>query len=190
MTAPVGDPGALLEGFREYLALLARLQLAPQLRGKIDLSGVVQETLLDALKAMDQLHRMSAEQQAAWLRKALACNLADEVRKLGTARRDVTRERSLEQGVEESSARLEEWLATDQSSPSKQAVRNEQLLGLARALAQLPEDQRLAVELHHLRGQPVADVARELGRSEGAAGALLARGLKKLRELLKTKEEG
>ncbi len=36
-TAPDGDPGALLECFRDYLALLARLQLAPQLRGKIDL---------------------------------------------------------------------------------------------------------------------------------------------------------
>jgi RNA polymerase sigma-70 factor (ECF subfamily) len=187
MTLP-DDPGALLEGFRDYLALLARLQLAPRLRGKIDLSGIVQQTLLDAHRAMDQLSRMTAEQQAAWLRKALACNLADEVRKLGTAMRDLTREQSLEQAVEESSARLEAWLATDQSSPSEQAVRNEQLLQLAHALAQLPEDQRLAIELHHLRGRPVVDVARELDRSEGAAGALLARGLKKLRTLLKEEE--
>ena len=57
-----------------------------------------------------------------------------------------------------------------------------------RAMAQLPEDQRLAVELHHLRGRPVAEVAREVDRSEGAAGALLARGLKKLRALLKDEE--
>jgi DNA-directed RNA polymerase specialized sigma24 family protein len=34
----------------------------------------------------------------------------------------------------------------------------------------------------------VAEVARELDRSEGAAGALLARGLKKLRTLLKEEE--
>jgi RNA polymerase sigma-70 factor (ECF subfamily) len=188
MASPAADPGAVLEGFRDYLTLLARLQLAPGLRGKVDLSGVVQETLLDAHRAMDQLSRMTAEQQAAWLRKALACNLADEVRKLGTAMRDVSRERPLEHGVEESSDRLEAWLATDQPSPSEQAQRNEQLLQLAHALAQLPEDQRLAIELHHLRGQPVAEVARELERSEGAAGALLVRGLKKLRTLLQDKE--
>ena len=188
MTAPVGDPGALLEAFRDYLTLLARLQLAPERRGKIDLSGVVQQTLLDAHRAMDQLCRMTAEQQAAWLRKALACNLADEARKLGTAMRDVTRERSLDQAVEESSARLEAWLATDESSPSEQAIRNEQLLRLAQALAQLPEDQRMAIEAHHLRGLPVAEVARELDRSEGAAGALLARGLKKLRTYLREAE--
>jgi RNA polymerase sigma-70 factor (ECF subfamily) len=188
MTAPPGDPGALLEGFRGYLTLLARLQLPPPLRGKVDLSGVVQQTLLEAYQAIDQLRRLTAEQQAAWLRKALAHNLADEARKLGTAMRDVARERSLEQAVEESSARLEAWLATDRSSPSAHAVRNEQLLRLAHALARLPEDQQLAVELHHLRGRPVAEVARELGRSEGAAGALLARALKKLRQLLQ--EEG
>ena len=46
MTAPAGDPDALLEGFRDYLVLLARLQLAPSLRGKIDLFGVVQQTQL------------------------------------------------------------------------------------------------------------------------------------------------
>jgi RNA polymerase sigma-70 factor, ECF subfamily len=190
MTASPRTPDALLEGFREYLSLLARLQLAPQLRGKVDLSGVVQQTLLEAHRAMDQLVRMAAEQQAAWLRKALACNLADEVRKLGTAMRDVGREMSLDQAVEMSSARLDAWLAADNSSPSDRAARNEDLLRLAHALTQLPEDQRLAVELHHLRGRPVAEVARELGRSAGAAGALLARGLKKLRQLLRAKEEG
>jgi RNA polymerase sigma-70 factor, ECF subfamily len=190
MTAPAGDSDALLEGFRDYLALLARLQLAPQLRGKVDLSGVVQQTLLEAHNAMDQLRRMTPDEQAAWLRRALACNLADEIRKLGTAMRDVGREVSLEQAVEESSARLDAWLAADHSSPTARAVRNEELLRLAHALAELPEDQRLAVELHHLRGRPVAEVARELNRTEGAAGALLARGLKKLRQLLKANEGG
>jgi RNA polymerase sigma-70 factor (ECF subfamily) len=189
MTASPRTSGALLERFRDYLALLARLQIAPPLRAKIDLSGVVQQTLLEAHKAMDRLGRMTAEQQAAWLRKALACNLADEVRKLGTAMRDVGRELSLEQAVEESSARLDAWLAADDSSPGDRAIRNEELLRLAHAVAQLPEDQRQAVELHHLRGRPVAEVARELGRSEGAAGALLVRGLKKLRQLLKAEEE-
>jgi RNA polymerase sigma-70 factor (ECF subfamily) len=190
MAAKAGDSGALLEGFRDYLALLARLQLAPSLRGKIDLSGVVQQALLEAHQASEPFRQMTAEQQAAWLRKALACNLADEVRKLTTARRDVNRERSLEQAVDESSGRLEAWLAADQTSPSEQATRNELLLRLAHALAQLPEEQRLAVEMHHLRGQPVAEVARELNRSEGAAGALLVRGLKKLRQLLKATDGG
>jgi RNA polymerase sigma-70 factor (ECF subfamily) len=123
--------------------------------------------LLEAHQAIDQLRGMTVDQQAAWLRKALACNLADEVRKLCTPRRDVSREQSLERAMTESSARLEAWLASEQSSPSEQAVRNEELLRLAHAVAQLPEDQRLAVELHHLRGRPVTLTTRPAATTSG-----------------------
>jgi RNA polymerase sigma-70 factor (ECF subfamily) len=90
--------------------------------------------------------------------------------------------------VEESSARLEKWLAAEQSAPSEHVMRQEQLQRLADALARLPEDQRRAVELHHLKGLPVAEVAQEMGRSNSAVGALLFRGLTKLREWLREEE--
>ncbi len=190
MNSAPEDCGPLLERFRAYLTLLARLQVAPRLQGKVDLSGVVQQTLLEAYQALDQLSAMSAEQQAGWLRTALAHNLTDEVRRLGRAVRDVHRECSLEQAVEQSSGQLEAWLATDHSSPTRQAVRNEELLRLAQALDRLPDDQRQAVELHHLQGYPIAKTAKLLGRSEGAVGGLLLRALRTLRLTLEpqTKE--
>jgi RNA polymerase sigma-70 factor (ECF subfamily) len=64
------------------------------------------------------------------------------------------------------------------------------LIRLTEALDRLPADQRLAVELHHLQGLPLADVAEQLGCSKGAAAAMLFRALKKLRELLKHEERG
>ena len=75
-------------------------------------------------------------------------------------------------------------MAADQSSPSGRAERHEELLRLAAALTALPDDQRRAVEMHHLEGRPLAEVAAELGRSKGAVAQLLFRGLKKLRELM------
>src|SRR5689334_18521247 len=109
------------ERFRDYLLLLGRLQLDADLQGKIDLSGVVQQTLLEAHLGMAQLQKLNEAQQAAWLRRALANNLMDEARKLGTASRDRARERSLEAALEESSCRLEAWLAAEQLSPDQQA---------------------------------------------------------------------
>ncbi|HEV3262333.1 MAG TPA: sigma-70 family RNA polymerase sigma factor, partial [Gemmataceae bacterium] len=115
-------------------------------------------------------------------------NLANAVRDLERAKRDVRREQSLEAAIEESSARLEAWLVADQLSPSGHAERNERLLRLAEALDQLPTDQQEAVVLHHLQQQSLSEVARHFGRSPAAVAGLLHRGLKKLQELLQDLE--
>jgi RNA polymerase sigma-70 factor (ECF subfamily) len=179
-----GTPRWASERFREYLHLLARLEVPAWLRGKVDLSGVVQQTLLEAHQAEARLRGQSDAQIAAWLRKILANNLADEIRKLGAQVRDVARERSLEASLEESSCRLESWLAGQQPSPSQQAIHNEQLLRLADALSQLPEDQRRALELHHLQGRSLIETAAQMGRTKSAVASLIFRGLDRLRKLL------
>jgi len=179
----VADLGRHLDGFREYLRLLARLQLRANLAGKIDLSGVVQQTLLEAYQARDGFP-LDPAQQAAWLRRALANNLTDEIRRLGSRGKERVEEQSLEQALEASSARVEAWLAREESTPGRKAVRKEQLSRLAETLLQLPEDQRQAVELHHLQGMSLAGVGQQLGRSREAVAGLVFRGLKKLRSLL------
>jgi RNA polymerase sigma-70 factor (ECF subfamily) len=170
-----------VEDYRDYLHLLARLQLDPRLRGKIDPSDVVQQTLTKAHQHQGQFRGVTATEQAGWLRRILANTLIDAARKFG---RELDREEPLEPRLHASSARLEAWLAADQSSPSEGAARQEQLLRLARALAELPDDQRLAVELHHLREEPVAAIAAHMDRTEASVAGLLRRGLKRLRELL------
>jgi RNA polymerase sigma-70 factor (ECF subfamily) len=173
------------EHYRAYLHQLARLGLDPRLRGKLDPSDVVQETLAKAHAGQTQLRGGTEAEVAAWLRRILANQLAAEARRFLQAGKRAARERSLEAALSESSARLEGLLAADQTSPSQQADRQEQLLLLAAALARLPEDQRHAVERHHLQGWPLADIATEMGRSESAVGGLLRRGLKGLRELMR-----
>jgi RNA polymerase sigma-70 factor (ECF subfamily) len=181
-------PALALERFRHYLLLLARLQLGDRLRSKVDPSDAVQMTLLEAHQKRDQFRGRTEAEMAAWLRQMLAYCIADLLRAQGRAKRNAGHERSLEAALDESSCRVEAWLAAGQSSPSQRAVRQEELLRLAEALSRLPEDQRVAVELKHLQGCSVADVARRMGRTETAVGGLLRRGMTRLRELLRQNE--
>ena len=59
--------GRLLEKFRDYLRLLARVQLDPRLRGKLDPSDVVQQTLLEAFEKREQFCGTTNGELAAWL---------------------------------------------------------------------------------------------------------------------------
>jgi RNA polymerase sigma-70 factor (ECF subfamily) len=179
---------AALEPFREYLSLLARVQVDPRLRGKVDLSGVVQQTLLEAYRGLAVTAGWGEEQRLAWLRRILANNLTDEVRKLFTQGRDIARERSLEDALHASSACLESWLAAEQSSPSQHAERHEQAVRLANALAALPEAQREALVLQHWHGWSLAEIAAHLGRTPAAVAGLLHRGLQQLRTILEPRE--
>jgi RNA polymerase sigma-70 factor, ECF subfamily len=168
-----------VESYRSYLSLLARLQLAHELQGKLDPSDLVQQTLLKAHQNGGQFRGSAEGEHLAWLRTILANTLTDAIRK--SAPKAGTGERSLEASLEQSSRRLEAILAADQTSPSERVIRHEQLFRLADALAQLPDDQRQAVELRHLQGLATAEIARQMNRSVSAIGGLLQRGLRALR---------
>jgi RNA polymerase sigma-70 factor (ECF subfamily) len=178
------EAGPILEPFRKYLRVLAAVHLDSRLRGKLDPSDVVQQTMLRACVGFEQFRGREPGVVAAWLRKILARTLSDAVRDLERAKRDHHRERSLEEALDHSSARLEGWLTADQSSPSERADKNEQLLRLAEALCGLPDDTREAVVLKHCRDWTLTEIAELLGRTPAAVASLLHRGLKQLRELL------
>src|SRR5438045_8153147 len=103
-----------LESYRDYLCLLARLQLDPRLRAKVDPSDVVQQTLLQAHQAWGQFPGGSDLELGQWLRQILSRNLSHIGRDLRRARRDLDRECSLEAGLEESGSRLGPWVAAEQ----------------------------------------------------------------------------
>src|SRR5262249_45110921 len=136
-----------------------------------------------------QFRGASEAELAGWLRQMLAFSIADAHRALGRAKRDISRERSLEAALNDSSSKLECLLAAHHSSPSQRAARQEQLVRLADAMAQLPDDQRQAVVRKHLQNDTVAAIAQDLGRTETAVGGLLRRGMARLRELLKADEK-
>ena len=173
-----------LEQWRPYLRTLARMQIEHKFHAKIDPSDIVQQTMIEAHLAMKQFRGETERELAGWLRRILARNLADEVRKFSRLKRDAGLEQSLQAAINDSSLCMERYLAGDGSSPEHRAIHKEQLVRLAAAVESLPEDQRMAVTLHHLQGKSACDIASQYGKTEVAVAGLLRRGLKRLRELM------
>ncbi len=140
MAHEAGDAPRLLEQYSDYLTLLARLQDSPQLRTRLDPSNLVQQTLLAAHQKLGQFRGGTDAELAAWLRVILANTLAQATRWFH--RHGAERARSLEKALEESSGRLELWLACEESTAGRETARGEELLLLAAALASLPDEQR------------------------------------------------
>ncbi|HEV3117419.1 MAG TPA: sigma factor, partial [Gemmataceae bacterium] len=95
-----------LERYRAYLRLLARLHLDARFQGKLDASDLVQQTLLEAYRSLQQFRGADGAELAGWLRQILAHQLAHAQRDLGRAKRDIRRERSLAAELDVSSQRL------------------------------------------------------------------------------------
>jgi RNA polymerase sigma-70 factor, ECF subfamily len=177
--------GQLLEMYRDYLALLARMQIGRRLQGKVDAADLVQETFLKAHRDFPQFRGTSEAEWVCWLRQILAGNLAHLVRRYcGTQRRDVRLERALVDELNQSSRLLDHGLVAPQSSPSQRAARREQAVLLADALARLPDDYRDVIVLSHLEGLSFPEVARRMGRTVDSVKNVWARALGRLRNLL------
>jgi RNA polymerase sigma-70 factor (ECF subfamily) len=177
--------GRLLEQYRRYLVLLARVQIGRRLQGKVDASDVVQETFLDAHRGFSRFQGATEAQLVQWLRRILAAKLADLLRRyFRTEGRDVRLEREIEGDLDRSSVLLDRALVAAQASPSQQAARREQALLLSDALGRLPDDYREVLVLRHLEGLTFPEVAARMKRTLDSVEKLWLRGLARLRQLL------
>ena len=174
--------------FRNYLLFLAKVEFDSRLKQKFDASDIVQQTLLDAHRRKDQFQGSTEAEKAAWLRQILSNNLIDTIRRYGSQKRNLNRERSLDSALEHSSRNLEQFWASDGERPVDKAIRQEQALLLADAFAQLPESQQEALVLQKRRGWSLSEIADHMGSTPPAVAGLLKRGLRRLREVLSAEE--
>jgi RNA polymerase sigma-70 factor (ECF subfamily) len=166
------------------LYVIARGCVPAHLRSKIGPDDIVQDTLVRLHQSNGSFEGRSEAEQRAYVRKVFVSVLADRIRQFDRSKRSATLERSLDTALDESSARLEHWLVSGHSSPSSKAARGEQLLRLAEAIAELPDDQRRAIELHHLEHCSLADAALRMNKTQPAVAGLIRRAMKSLRERL------
>ncbi|QDV35424.1 sigma-70 family RNA polymerase sigma factor [Tautonia plasticadhaerens] len=182
--------GRLLEAYRPYLRLLARVRIGDRLRTKLDPEDVVQDAFLRAHRGFGRFRGDSEAEFLGWLRQILAAELANQVRRyLGTGGRDLRLEREFGEALDRTSAALDRGLVSPDSSPSHRAERGERLARLAVALDRLPEDYREAIVLRQFEGLGFPEVASRMARSEDSVKHLWARALGRLRRELREREE-
>jgi RNA polymerase sigma-70 factor (ECF subfamily) len=165
---------------------MVRLRLDPRLSARVDPSDVVQETLAEAARRLEEyLHRPPLPFYP-WLRQIALNRLLDLRRRhLRAAKRSVVRE---EPGVlslpDESAAELAARLIDLGSSPSQHLLHEEQRERVRAALGRLPAADREVLVLRHLEQMPAREVAAVLGVGEGAVRMRLVRALGRLRDLI------
>lgn len=178
--------GQLLELYRNYLTLLARVQLGRRLQGKVDPADLVQETFLEAHRHLGRFRGECTAEFVGWLRQILAGQLSHVLRRyLGTRCRDMDLERRLEVELDRTSQSLDRGLVAAESSPSQRAARSERAVLLSDALAELPPAYREVIVLRHLEELTFSEVSRRMDRSLDSVEKLWMRALSRLRRSLR-----
>ncbi|MGD9855350.1 MAG: sigma-70 family RNA polymerase sigma factor [Planctomycetaceae bacterium] len=177
--------GELLGRYRNYLVLLARIQVRKRLQGKVADSDIVQQTLLEAHRDLEQFRGESEQEFVTWLQRLLETNVANQMRHFhGTQRRSPRLERGLQTEFNHSSPAIDRALFAREESPSQHAVRHERGVLVADALSTLPTDYREAIIGRHFEGLTFAELAERMGRTEDSVQKLWVRGLAQMKSAL------
>lgn len=135
---------------------------------------IVQETFARALRDAPRFRGRGDGSALPWLR-TIARNLLHDWRR---------------RGVVEDRMRRELGLLVDEHGPAASTDRLSARRALAGALAQLPAEQRAAVQARVVLGAEYTEIANANGITPANARARVSRGLRNLRDLLTGSTEG
>jgi RNA polymerase sigma-70 factor (ECF subfamily) len=168
--------------FATYRAELEReIGRHPALPGP-DRSDLVQDALVDAVRAFERFEPRGPGSFGRWLAKILQNRVRASRRERRRDKRDVRREVRAEALA--ATSEPEVLPAASITSPSGGAARREENEQVLRALEHLAPDHREVIRLVKLEELSIDEVAARMGRSANAVKKLLARALVELRGVL------
>jgi RNA polymerase sigma-70 factor, ECF subfamily len=179
--------GQLLQTYRNYMTILATMQLDRKLRRRMNPSDLVQEAMLAAHRDFGKFRGSSEREFLAWLRQVLINCLHHAVEvHLRAKKRDVRREISIEQvsaALDRSAANFTRILADSGATPSASMQRHERVVALADQLAQLKAEYRDVIVLRNLQGLSFDEIAARMERKPGAVRMLWLRAMDRFRQI-------
>ncbi len=180
--AAEGDPEALtrlLCAHHARLFGLAKRKIGVDWQGKIEAEDVLQETYAEIGQHIATFTADGEDAFFRWSARILDRRFIDQVRGLRRKRRDVSRE--VRGGANSSRYEtLVERCLPDHATASKMLRRQDAVAAVLACLAGMTPEHRELVERIHLRGEAVADVARDVGKSEDAVRRMAGRALAEL----------
>lgn len=185
-----GDREALADLFdvcRVRLRRIAVFRIDSRLRGRFDADDVLQEAYLAAEARLSHFIETPTLSGFLWLRLVLGQTLIDLHRRhLGAHKRDARREVGLQgtPGSANTSLSIAAVLAADITSPSRVAMRAENLSRVQAALETMNPVDREVLALRHFEELSNKEVADVLEIQEKAASIRYVRALKRLKEIL------
>ncbi len=155
----------------------------PRWQRYIDLDDLMQVSYMEAFLSIRRFPPHKEGAFRAWLLQIVRNNLSDAIRELRQAKIPDAQER-VELPGDDSYVGLMEALTLSSATPSRSAMRHEDIAMIKSAIGRLPETYRRVVEQFDIEFRPAADIARALGRSVGAVYMIRARAHDRLRDIL------
>ena len=169
---------------RPWLQMIADRELPARLRGRIDPSDIVQQTLLKAWQGESDFQGSTHEQRLAWLRTILKNTIRDQNRRLlGSMKRGSGREQLATEMFTEDNPGLSAYATARGPTASGEIAALEDALTLANAMERLPLEQRRVIELRHFENLSHAAIAKQLNKTEPAVRMLWVRALRSLQKV-------
>jgi RNA polymerase sigma-70 factor (ECF subfamily) len=163
-----GDEGALARLYDQYRVILFSL-LVRILNSREEAEDVLQEVFLQVWRGAKNFDE-SRGRPFTWLVTLTRSRGIDRIRQLGARQR--LADAAAQNNPEEASDAVAD------------AMYSEQKEIMARALAELPEEQRRALDLAYFQGLTQSEIAEKLGTPLGTVKTRMRSGMMKLRELL------
>ena len=151
-------------------------------------ADIVQSVCREVLEHIDRFEHRSEAGFKQWLYRTAERKIIDRYRYYTADKRDAARELPPAQSEPSSDGDLLAAALRDaqggRPTPSHEAIAREELLRTSRAFEGLPPVYREVILLSRVHGVPHAEIAKRLGKTEGAVRNLLYRGLGALTDRL------
>jgi RNA polymerase sigma-70 factor (ECF subfamily) len=178
--ASQGDRPAIDELLQRYLPGLRafiRQRAGPVIRRRESESDLAQSVCREVLEHADRFEFGDEPGFKRWLYTEALRKILDRYEYYTAQKRDFRRETPLDRL---SSSDLQRTFST----PSQFAIKKEELARVEHAFDALSEEQREVISLAHVAGLSRGEIAKRLGKSEGAVRTMLSRALAQLSEIL------